>query len=39
MLVKRIGYKVNIVEGSPFNFKVTSKEDIEMFKRLQTSPL
>jgi 2-C-methyl-D-erythritol 4-phosphate cytidylyltransferase len=34
MLAKRIGIKVSIVEGSPFNFKVTSKDDIEIFKRL-----
>jgi len=34
VLAKRIGIKVNIVEGSPFNFKVTSKDDIEMFKKL-----
>jgi 2-C-methyl-D-erythritol 4-phosphate cytidylyltransferase len=30
MLVSRIGIKVNIVEGSMFNFKVTGNEDIEM---------
>ena len=35
MLAKRIGIMVNIVEGSPFNFKVTSKDDIEMMKRLK----
>ena len=34
MLVKRIGKKVNIVEGSVFNFKITTKEDVEMFRRL-----
>ena len=34
MLVKEIGEEVNIVEGSVYNFKVTSTEDIEMFKRL-----
>lgn len=34
MLASRIGIKINIVEGSVFNFKITSKEDIEMFKRL-----
>lgn len=34
MLVKRTGRKVNIVEGSVFNFKVTTKEDIELFKKL-----
>lgn len=34
MLVKRTGKKVNIVEGSVFNFKITTKEDIELFKKL-----
>jgi 2-C-methyl-D-erythritol 4-phosphate cytidylyltransferase len=34
MLVKKIGIKVNIVEGSVFNFKVTGKEDIEMLRKL-----
>jgi len=34
MLVKRTGKKVNIVEGSVFNFKITTKEDVEMFKKL-----
>ncbi|OGU76068.1 MAG: 2-C-methyl-D-erythritol 4-phosphate cytidylyltransferase [Ignavibacteria bacterium RBG_16_34_14] len=34
MLVNRIGIKVNIVEGSVFNFKVTSKDDVEMFKSM-----
>lgn len=34
MLVKRIGKNVNIVEGSVFNFKVTTREDIELFKKL-----
>lgn len=35
MLVKRLGKKIHIVEGSVFNFKVTSKEDIELFKSLK----
>lgn len=35
MLIKQIGKKVNIVEGSVFNFKITTKEDVEMFKRLK----
>ena len=35
MLVKRIGKKVNIVEGSVFNFKITTKEDVELFKKLK----
>lgn len=34
MLVERIGKKINIVEGSVFNFKVTTKEDLEFFKKL-----
>jgi 2-C-methyl-D-erythritol 4-phosphate cytidylyltransferase len=34
MLVKRTGRKVNIVEGSVFNFKVTTKEDIKLFRQL-----
>ena len=34
MLVKRTGRKVNIVEGSVYNFKVTTKEDIDLFKKL-----
>ncbi|NNG27554.1 MAG: 2-C-methyl-D-erythritol 4-phosphate cytidylyltransferase [Ignavibacteriaceae bacterium] len=34
MLVRRIGEKVNIVDGSVFNFKITTSEDIEMFKRV-----
>lgn len=34
MLVKRIGRKVNVVEGSVFNFKVTTKEDVELFRKI-----
>lgn len=34
MLVERIGKKVNIVEGSVFNFKITTKEDVELFRKL-----
>ena len=34
MLIKRTGKKVNIVEGSVFNFKITTKEDVELFKKL-----
>ena len=36
MLIKKIGKKVNIVEGSVFNFKITTKEDIHLFKKLVT---
>lgn len=34
MLVRQIGEKVNIVEGSVYNFKVTTADDIEMFERV-----
>ncbi len=34
MLVRQIGEKVNIVEGSVYNFKVTTSDDIDMFERL-----
>ena len=34
MLVRRKSEKVNIVEGSVYNFKVTTSDDIEMFERL-----
>ena len=34
MLIKRTGKKVHIAEGSVFNFKITTKEDVEMFRKL-----
>jgi len=34
MLIKRTGKKVNIVDGSVFNFKITTKEDVELFTKL-----
>jgi 2-C-methyl-D-erythritol 4-phosphate cytidylyltransferase len=34
MLVKRLGKKVHIVEGSSLNFKVTTNSDLELFKLL-----
>ena len=34
MLIQRLGKKVNIVDGSVFNFKITTKEDVELFKKL-----
>jgi 2-C-methyl-D-erythritol 4-phosphate cytidylyltransferase len=34
MLVKRIGERINIVEGSALNFKITTSEDFRMFKSL-----
>lgn len=32
MLVKKLGIKINIVEGSLSNFKVTTKDDLEFLK-------
>ncbi|MBZ0200551.1 MAG: 2-C-methyl-D-erythritol 4-phosphate cytidylyltransferase [Ignavibacteriaceae bacterium] len=32
MLVKRLGGKINIVEGSILNFKITTKTDVDLFK-------
>jgi len=37
ILVRRIGEKINITEGSVFNFKITTAEDVEMFKKLISS--
>lgn len=37
MLVFNAGYKVKIVPGSSFNFKITSDEDISLFKNLMKS--
>ena len=34
MLVRRLNEKINIVEGSVFNFKVTSREDIKLLSKL-----
>ena len=34
MLVRQIGEKINIVEGSVYNFKITTADDIEMFEML-----
>jgi 2-C-methyl-D-erythritol 4-phosphate cytidylyltransferase len=34
MLVQKLNKKINIVEGSVFNFKVTSKEDIKLLSKL-----
>ncbi|MGQ9642334.1 MAG: 2-C-methyl-D-erythritol 4-phosphate cytidylyltransferase [Ignavibacterium sp.] len=34
MLVQKIGKRINLVEGSVFNFKITTQEDIEFFERL-----
>ncbi|MEK6538345.1 MAG: 2-C-methyl-D-erythritol 4-phosphate cytidylyltransferase [Nitrospirota bacterium] len=37
-LVERLGYKVKIVEGSPDNIKITTKEDLllaELILRMQ----
>lgn len=34
MLVKKIGKKINIADGSVFNFKITTREDVELFRKL-----
>jgi 2-C-methyl-D-erythritol 4-phosphate cytidylyltransferase len=34
ILVRRLNEKINIVEGSVFNFKVTSKEDVKLISKL-----
>ena len=34
MLIKRIGKSINIVEGSFLNFKITTKSDFDVLKRL-----
>ena len=34
MLIKRMGKSINIVEGSFLNFKITTKADIDVLKRL-----
>ncbi|MBI2082308.1 MAG: 2-C-methyl-D-erythritol 4-phosphate cytidylyltransferase [Deltaproteobacteria bacterium] len=34
MLVERIGAKVKVVEGDPYNIKVTRPQDLEMAKKL-----
>lgn len=34
MLVSKIGYKINFVEGSLLNFKITNQNDIDLFKQI-----
>ena len=34
MLVKKLGKKINIAEGSVLNFKITTKSDVQIFKDL-----
>jgi 2-C-methyl-D-erythritol 4-phosphate cytidylyltransferase len=34
MLVKKLGKKIHIAEGSVLNFKITTKSDIQIFKQL-----
>ncbi|HMN25514.1 MAG: 2-C-methyl-D-erythritol 4-phosphate cytidylyltransferase [Ignavibacteriaceae bacterium] len=34
MLIRRTGKKVHIAQGSVFNFKITTKEDVDLFKKL-----
>ncbi len=36
MLVKKSGMRVNIVEGTVFNYKITTTDDVELFKKLIT---
>ncbi|MGE5364829.1 MAG: 2-C-methyl-D-erythritol 4-phosphate cytidylyltransferase [Bacteroidota bacterium] len=38
MLVRRTGRAVDIVEGSQYNFKVTTQEDIEILKKITGMP-
>lgn len=39
MLVHKASYKVKIVEGSVFNFKVTTKDDLDLFRSLVNNKL
>ena len=32
MLVKRASYKINIIEGSSLNFKITTNSDLDLFR-------
>lgn len=34
MLIKNYGKKIHLVEGSALNFKITTKEDLELFKKI-----
>lgn len=34
MLVHKAGYKVNIVSGNSFNFKITNEEDLSIFEKI-----
>ncbi len=34
VLIKRVGKRINIVEGSIINFKITTNEDIKLFRKL-----
>jgi 2-C-methyl-D-erythritol 4-phosphate cytidylyltransferase len=34
MLAKRAGFKINLVEGSILNFKITTANDVRIFKKL-----
>jgi 2-C-methyl-D-erythritol 4-phosphate cytidylyltransferase len=36
MLIKELGFDINIVEGSMLNFKITTMTDIEIFEKLTT---
>ncbi|MDH7603360.1 MAG: 2-C-methyl-D-erythritol 4-phosphate cytidylyltransferase [Melioribacter sp.] len=37
MILKNAGYKVKIVEGSAFNFKITTKDDLKLFSLISQS--
>ncbi len=34
ILIKRLGKRIHIVEGSQLNFKITTKQDIQLFKQI-----
>lgn len=34
MLMNRAGFEINLVEGSSLNFKITTDDDLEIFKKL-----
>lgn len=37
MLLRNAGYDVKIIEGSVFNFKITTKEDVDLFSKIINS--
>ncbi len=34
ILISNLGKRIHLVEGSPLNFKITTKEDLQIFKKL-----